>query len=98
MFNLSARLANTREFAPSEGWVSRPVPKVSRVAGPVIRPVLASTETRHKLALSYSRATSWPCAERFELDVMNPMHIPVYEWQDGVAVRRPLTSSPSIHQ
>jgi len=27
-----------------------------------------------------------------KLDVMNPMHIPVYEWQDGVAVRRPLTS------
>ena len=30
--------------------------------------------------------------ERGKLDVMNPMHIPVYEWQDGVAVRRPLTS------
>ncbi len=29
--------------------------------------------------------------ERGKLDVMNPMHIPVYEWQDGVAVRRPLT-------
>jgi hypothetical protein len=30
--------------------------------------------------------------ERGKLDVMNPMHVPVYEWQDGVAVRRPLTS------
>jgi len=30
--------------------------------------------------------------ERGKLDVMNPMSIPVYEWQDGVAVRRPLTS------
>ena len=30
--------------------------------------------------------------ERGKLDVMNPMQIPVYEWQDGVAVRRPLTS------
>jgi hypothetical protein len=30
--------------------------------------------------------------ERGKLDVMNPMHIPVYEWQDGVAVRRPLAS------
>ena len=30
--------------------------------------------------------------ERGKLDVINPMHIPVYEWQDGVAVRRPLTS------
>lgn len=30
--------------------------------------------------------------ERGKLSVMNPMHIPVYEWQDGVAVRRPLTS------
>jgi hypothetical protein len=30
--------------------------------------------------------------ERGKLDVMNPMHIPVYEWRDGVAVRRPLTS------
>jgi len=30
--------------------------------------------------------------ERGQLDVMNPMNIPVYEWQDGVAVRRPLTS------
>lgn len=30
--------------------------------------------------------------ERGKLDVMNPMHIPVYEWQDGIAVRRPLTS------
>jgi hypothetical protein len=29
--------------------------------------------------------------ERGKLDVMNPMNIPVYEWQDGVAVRRPLT-------
>jgi len=30
--------------------------------------------------------------ERGKLDVMNPMHIPVYEWQDGIAVRRPLPS------
>jgi hypothetical protein len=30
--------------------------------------------------------------ERGKLDVMNPTNIPVYEWQDGVAVRRPLTS------
>jgi hypothetical protein len=30
--------------------------------------------------------------ERGKLGVMNPMSIPVYEWQDGVAVRRPLTS------
>ena len=30
--------------------------------------------------------------ERGKLDVMNPMNIPVYEWQDGAAVRRPLTS------
>jgi hypothetical protein len=30
--------------------------------------------------------------ERGKLDMMNPMNIPVYEWQDGVAVRRPLTS------
>jgi hypothetical protein len=30
--------------------------------------------------------------ERGKLDVMNPMKIPVYEWQDGVAVRRPLAS------
>jgi len=30
--------------------------------------------------------------ERGKLDMMNPMHVPVYEWQDGVAVRRPLTS------
>ena len=29
--------------------------------------------------------------ERGKLNVMNPMNIPVYEWQDGVAVRRPLT-------
>ncbi len=29
--------------------------------------------------------------ERGKLDMMNPMNIPVYEWQDGVAVRRPLT-------
>ena len=29
--------------------------------------------------------------ERGKLDVMNPMNIPVYEWQDGVAIRRPLT-------
>jgi hypothetical protein len=28
--------------------------------------------------------------ERGKLDVMNPMSIPVFEWQDGVAVRRPL--------
>jgi hypothetical protein len=30
--------------------------------------------------------------ERGKLDVLNPMSIPVYEWTDGVAVRRPLTS------
>jgi hypothetical protein len=30
--------------------------------------------------------------ERGELEMMNPMNIPVYEWQDGVAVRRPLTA------
>jgi hypothetical protein len=30
--------------------------------------------------------------ERGKLDVMNPMKVPIYEWQDGVAVRRPLTS------
>ena len=30
--------------------------------------------------------------ERGKLGMLNPMHIPVYEWQDGVAVRRPLTS------
>jgi hypothetical protein len=30
--------------------------------------------------------------ERGQLGVMNPANIPVYEWQDGVAVRRPLTS------
>jgi hypothetical protein len=30
--------------------------------------------------------------ERGKLGIMNPMHIPVYEWQDGIAVRRPLTS------
>jgi hypothetical protein len=29
--------------------------------------------------------------ERGKLKMLNPMHIPVYEWQDGVAVRRPLT-------
>jgi hypothetical protein len=29
--------------------------------------------------------------ERGKLNVMNPMTIPVYEWVDGVAVRRPLT-------
>jgi hypothetical protein len=29
--------------------------------------------------------------ERGHLNVLNPMNIPVYEWQDGVAVRRPLT-------
>ena len=30
--------------------------------------------------------------ERGKLGMMNPMRIPVYEWQDGIAVRRPLTS------
>jgi hypothetical protein len=30
--------------------------------------------------------------ERGKLEMLNPMNIPVYEWQDGVAVRRPLTS------
>jgi hypothetical protein len=30
--------------------------------------------------------------ERGKLDVLNPMSIPVYEWRDGVAVRRPLSS------
>jgi len=30
--------------------------------------------------------------ERGKLGMINPMHIPVYEWQDGIAVRRPLTS------
>ena len=30
--------------------------------------------------------------ERGKLDVMNPMNIPVYEWSEGVAVRRLLTS------
>ncbi|MFB3920540.1 MAG: DUF362 domain-containing protein [Terriglobia bacterium] len=30
--------------------------------------------------------------ERGKLNVMDPMNIPVYEWQEGVAVRRPLTS------
>lgn len=30
--------------------------------------------------------------ERGKVDILNPMNIPVYEWQDGVAVRRPLTS------
>ena len=29
--------------------------------------------------------------ERGKLGLMNPMNIPVYEWLDGVAVRRPLT-------
>ncbi len=29
--------------------------------------------------------------ERGKLGMMNPMHIPVYEWIDGAAVRRPLT-------
>jgi hypothetical protein len=29
--------------------------------------------------------------ERGKLDVMNPMRIPVYEWQNGIAIRRPLT-------
>lgn len=29
--------------------------------------------------------------ERGKLGMINPMHIPVYEWLDGVAVRRPLT-------
>ena len=28
--------------------------------------------------------------ERHKLGMLNPMHIPVYEWVDGVAVRRPL--------
>ncbi len=30
--------------------------------------------------------------ERGKIGVLNPMSIPVYEWMDGVAVRRPLTS------
>jgi len=30
--------------------------------------------------------------ERGKIRMLNPMSIPVYEWQDGVAVRRPLTS------
>ncbi len=30
--------------------------------------------------------------ERGKIDAMNPRNIPVYEWQDGVAVRRPLSS------
>ncbi len=30
--------------------------------------------------------------ERGKVDMLNPMNIPVYEWQDGVAVRRLLTS------
>ncbi|MDP2984443.1 MAG: hypothetical protein Q8O92_14085, partial [Candidatus Latescibacter sp.] len=30
--------------------------------------------------------------ERGKLTIMNPRNIPVYEWQDGGAVRRPLTS------
>jgi len=30
--------------------------------------------------------------ERGKLGMINPMHIPLYEWQDGIAVRRPLTS------
>ena len=30
--------------------------------------------------------------ERGKLGMLNPMNIPVYEWQDGVAIRRPLTS------
>jgi hypothetical protein len=30
--------------------------------------------------------------ERGKLNMMNPRNIPVYEWQDGVAVRRPLSS------
>jgi hypothetical protein len=30
--------------------------------------------------------------ERGKAGMINPMHIPVYEWQDGIAVRRPLTS------
>ncbi|MHB9031300.1 MAG: hypothetical protein ACYC9O_21230, partial [Candidatus Latescibacterota bacterium] len=29
--------------------------------------------------------------ERGKIGVMNPMNIPVYEWLDGIAVRRPLT-------
>ena len=28
--------------------------------------------------------------ERGKLNMLNPMNIPVYEWVDGVAVRRPL--------
>ena len=30
--------------------------------------------------------------ERGKVGMLNPMNIPVYEWQDGIAVRRPLTS------
>jgi len=30
--------------------------------------------------------------ERGVVGMLNPMNVPVYEWQDGVAVRRPLTS------
>jgi hypothetical protein len=30
--------------------------------------------------------------ERGKAGMLNPMNIPVYDWQDGVAVRRPLTS------
>ncbi len=30
--------------------------------------------------------------ERGKLDIIDPMKIPVYEWLDGVAVRRPLTA------
>ena len=30
--------------------------------------------------------------ERGKLDMINPMSIPVYEWQDGTAARRPLTA------
>jgi hypothetical protein len=30
--------------------------------------------------------------ERGKINMFNPRNIPVYEWQDGVAVRRPLTS------
>jgi len=30
--------------------------------------------------------------ERGKLGMINPMHIPTYEWQDDTAVRRPLTS------
>ncbi len=32
--------------------------------------------------------------ERGKLDVLNPMNIPLYRWEDGRAVRTPLTSFP----